>query len=580
MGLTICDSNKRICNISSKHSNSVNSAISGNSRPYNNDSDGNLARGPGFIPRRYLTSSGSTIIKPGSITHNKNISAAPNPIKHWRRQLIPRENSGTGKARVSQIMDRPGGANYITANSNNYIYGQKSINCIKTYIEANNENLACKKICVKKPKRNSISVSDNYHISSTSYLQSRVKLYDQRIATQNIPGNEYKNLSTDSSTGSQEYHSQYTTDQSGCFIDCSCVVSVIYKPNNMQFFKQGAVSSNLYTFNLRQKADNLCILRNTWGLDNVCSAKYVDNINTPDNNTTTALCKSKTNNISKRYTAGGAGHHTVCFYTPSSDLQPNLGSKLHSIRGTGTGSMVWVEKNICNICNQPRCGIVRSRGRLSCKCYELTIEQQNMCDASDVDYTGYTYFYGSEYIVNIIGELSSSDYISHIPKATLTKVIIGSNVTSIASNAFQDCSNLTAITLPDSVLSIADSAYSNCSSLTSISIPNSVISISNEAFKGCGLLESITFENETNGPILGTDVFQDICLNAVYNLCFNNIQLVNSFDWYINGYFNNICSNSPQQTTLFDTTNSRQALIDILGELVSSKYLGYKSYTG
>ena len=480
----MCDSNNRICTITNKNYDSVNSAISGNSRPYNNNDSNPNARGPVF---------------------------KPNPIKHWRKQLIPRENSGTEKARVSQIMDRPGGGNYISNNSNNsnnYICGEKSINCIKTYIARENQNKLCKTQCINKPKRNSISVSDNYHTSSSSYLQSRVKLYDQRMAIQNIPGNEYKNPPTNSSTGSQEYHSQYTTDQSGCFVDCSCVVSVIYKPSNIQFFKQGAISSNVYTLNLKQKTDNLCVLRNTWGLDNVCSAKY-DNINnTIDNNiNNTALCKSKTNNISKRYQSGGAGHHTVCFYTPSSDLQPNFGSKLHSIRGTGTGSLVCVEKNICNICDQPTCKSVITRGKLRCKCIELTREQYISC--------GYTVFLGSEYIVNIIGELTSSDYVTHIPKAELKQVIIGYNVTKIDYRAFSG-SALTSVTFaPNSLLETIGFEAFTGSALTSITIPASVTTIEHDAFRSCLHLLSVTFAPNSQLETIGNEAFRETGLTSI-----------------------------------------------------------------
>ena len=373
MTFTICDSNKRICNFNNKNFPSVNSAILGNSRPYNNDSSGNDARGPGFIPRRYLTATGSNIIKNGSNRHNQNLSAAPNPIKHWRKQLVPRENSGAGKASVSQIMDRPGGANYITDTDD-----ITNINCIKTYIETNNPNPSCKNRCIIKPKRNSISVNDNYHTSTTSYLQNRVKTYDQKMTIQNISGNDYKNPPTHSSTGQQEYYSQYTVDQSGCFIDCSCVVSVIYKPSNIQFHKEGAISSNVYTFNLRKKTDNLCVLRNRWGLDNVCPEKYTENnyINTNINND---LCKTKTNNISKRYKSGGIGNHTVCFYTPTSELHQQLGGKLQSIRGTGTGKHIFKQESLCNICNQPRCSSLITRGKLRCKCTELTLQQKCHC---------------------------------------------------------------------------------------------------------------------------------------------------------------------------------------------------------
>jgi len=301
---TICNSKTRICDNSNKNFASVNSAVASNSKP------DETARGPGFIPRRYLTA-GGTLAKPDS-GQNHNVSAAPNPIKHWRKQLIPVSNSGTGKASVNQIMDRPGGSNYITTDKPN------NIKCIKPYITPNTTSI-CNTICNTRSNtrsntrcrsriKNATYFSEDYHSSTTSYLQSRVKTYDQRIATQQIPKNNYKTPPTNSSIGSQEYHSQYTKDKSGCSL-----VSIIYKPSNNKFLKEGAVSSNLYTMNLRQKAENICVLRNTWGLNNVCSAKYTDYnfINK------SFSCNSKTTNISKRYSSGGVGNHTVCHYRPT-----------------------------------------------------------------------------------------------------------------------------------------------------------------------------------------------------------------------------------------------------------------------
>ena len=116
---------------------------------------------------------------------------------------------------------------------------------------------------------------------------------------------------------------------------------------------------------------------------------------------------------------------------------------------------------------------------------------------------------------------------------TLTDVVIpsyykGNRVTSIGSNAFEDCSELTSITIPDSVTNIGDSAFYGCSKLqdlyitdimawcnisglnnlmwygssnkrlyinnelvTSITIPDSVTSIGGYAFSFCTGLTSV-----------------------------------------------------------------------------------------
>ncbi len=76
--------------------------------------------------------------------------------------------------------------------------------------------------------------------------------------------------------------------------------------------------------------------------------------------------------------------------------------------------------------------------------------------------------------------------------ANLTGLTIGSKVTTICVNAFQNCSGLTSLNLPSSVIWIRDSAFEGCSGLTSLFIPSSVTMIASSAFKGCSSLTSLT----------------------------------------------------------------------------------------
>ena len=141
-------------------------------------------------------------------------------------------------------------------------------------------------------------------------------------------------------------------------------------------------------------------------------------------------------------------------------------------------------------------------------------------------------YIGTTYSVTSIGDLAFR-YCS-----SLTSITIPNSVTSIGNYAFYDCDALTSITIPNSVTSIGDMAFYWCYSLTSITIPNSVTSIGNEAFHSCYSLTSITIPNSvtsigeyafyncssltsitclgTTPPTLGTDVFSDTKLSAVY----------------------------------------------------------------
>lgn len=62
-----------------------------------------------------------------------------------------------------------------------------------------------------------------------------------------------------------------------------------------------------------------------------------------------------------------------------------------------------------------------------------------------------------------------------------------SDVSSIGSYAFLDCSSLTSISIPEGVISIGYAAFSGCNGLTSITIPESVPNgkIGKYAFSGC-----------------------------------------------------------------------------------------------
>ena len=68
------------------------------------------------------------------------------------------------------------------------------------------------------------------------------------------------------------------------------------------------------------------------------------------------------------------------------------------------------------------------------------------------------------------------------------------NVTSIGSSAFNNCTGLTSIMFPNSVTSFGEFSFYGCTGLSTIIIPSSVTSIEDRAFEACSGLTSLSVE--------------------------------------------------------------------------------------
>ncbi len=104
------------------------------------------------------------------------------------------------------------------------------------------------------------------------------------------------------------------------------------------------------------------------------------------------------------------------------------------------------------------------------------------------------------YDLTITGTGSMADYTLSNTKTTspwddkrsqITKVTIGSGVTTIGNYAFYFCSNLRSISIPASVTSIGRDAFDNCKLLRSINLPDGLTSIGQRAFCDCDALKSM-----------------------------------------------------------------------------------------
>ncbi len=123
-----------------------------------------------------------------------------------------------------------------------------------------------------------------------------------------------------------------------------------------------------------------------------------------------------------------------------------------------------------------------------------TIEEIVFEEGSQLTSIGSNAFYNCTGLTSITipDSVTSIGYGAFSGCTRLTSITIPDSVTSIGDSAFRGCEGLTSITIPDSVTSIGDSAFENCTGLTSITIPDSVTSIGWNAFRGCTGLTSIT----------------------------------------------------------------------------------------
>ena len=257
-----------------------------------------------------------------SRVHGKTKSRAlPRPIKHWRKQLFPRQKldvttgqpfpptlpiAGTslditngGRTGRLSIIDRPGGAITLNSSMVTQLYEAGDLNttsCIPLYFPASRLITNCDRLreqgeCVNSlyKSRPGLNVKFNKYSFSSSkmYLQSRAKLHEQQAT---IQFNNYSKLPVLGWQGAvipppnparplpPSSVSLYLKDSSGCFIntDCSCVVPVSFKPKNIPFANNAAVSSSTNIKRKKRSAitRNQYNVTNKWGIGNNDTLKH------------------------------------------------------------------------------------------------------------------------------------------------------------------------------------------------------------------------------------------------------------------------------------------------------------------
>ena len=139
-------------------------------------------------------------------------------------------------------------------------------------------------------------------------------------------------------------------------------------------------------------------------------------------------------------------------------------------------------------------------------------------------------------LLTINGTGKMTDWVSisgapwYIQRKMVKKVTIASDVTSVGSYVFYDCTNLTSVTFAKNsqLSSINESAFNGCDSLISIEIPSSVTSIGVNAFGACDSLTSIEIPSSVTS--IGVNAF-----GACDSLTSINVDVAN--EYYSNNEF-------------------------------------------
>ena len=96
---------------------------------------------------------------------------------------------------------------------------------------------------------------------------------------------------------------------------------------------------------------------------------------------------------------------------------------------------------------------------------------------------------------------------------SLETVVIGNNVTTIPTQAFDSCTALVNLTIGNNVTGIGTYAFYNCLALNNVTIPNGVTELPEACFAYCNLLDTFTFPNAVT--TIGNDAFNGTAFTSV-----------------------------------------------------------------
>jgi len=256
----------------------------------------------------------------------------PNPIKHWRKQLQP--NNNTSRTNIAIPFNAPGSTVYLGVNSDdcncgdntngvghvvNISDGKNTVFPNGEYVVGPNGSRVCIS-CNPSNKRkiirsaltdkliNPTSTTEEpkrkYCYSSAEYLRKKCRTYDQRLSGTAVAGIDYSKNYDDNKQGPQTQKATTCEDNSCNSGD----ILIIKKPSNRQYAVQGAVDSSSRIQRLKMNTINKAAnsLKNDWGSAAANAAKYTANGATP------YFIKSKNNSFPAKTAYHKDGNKTTC----------------------------------------------------------------------------------------------------------------------------------------------------------------------------------------------------------------------------------------------------------------------------
>lgn len=262
---------------------------------------------------------------------NPTPAGKPNPIKHWRKSLRPFNVVGISRAAYSIQSDIPG-ANVPLGTDVNCCDEENGIQqVVQQYVAPSISAENGTRVCIDcNPETNVIRSGmtekminpyevdgkiafKKYSFSTKEYLKSKCKTYDQNISGALRDDVEYYEVKG-CCVIPIPYNNENVGPQTRNALDCpdeTCNGSrtkVIVKPNNQQYFQQGAVSSSSRLARLKYNTvqSSAASFKSAYQAQAASAGRYRADGNAP------YFIKSKDQTICNSVTYFRQGNHTIC----------------------------------------------------------------------------------------------------------------------------------------------------------------------------------------------------------------------------------------------------------------------------